>query len=104
MVNQRQESAAVLPFGLSSWLDPGLDTTFSKCTFSGDTDKDFEVAAGKRVSKSYHLSRVHDLSIQKSYLGVEFGFSFFHTCLGITRRTALRCANLGISVVAAQLL
>lgn len=104
VVNQRQESAAVLPFELSSWLDPGLDTTFSTCNSSGDRGKEFEVPSQKRVSNNCYLSRLHDLSIQKIYLCVQFDFSYFHICGGLTRGTALRCANRGISVVPMQLL
>lgn len=102
VVNQRQESAAVLPFELSSWLDPGLDTTFSTCNSSGDKGKEFEEAAQKRISKDY-LS-VLNLSIQKIHLGVQFDFCYFHIFMGLTRRAAPRCANLAISVVPLQLL
>lgn len=66
VVNQRQESAAVLPFELWSRLDPDLKTTFSTCSSTGDKGKELEVAPQKRISNNCHLSRFHDLSIQKN--------------------------------------
>lgn len=58
VINQRQGSAAVLPFELSSWLDPGLGTTFSIYNSSGDAAKEFEVVAQKRTSNKYNLVKI----------------------------------------------
>lgn len=65
------------PFNSSAWPDLGLGAAFSRRTSSGETGKDFEIAAGKRIPQNYHLPRVPLFLSRKSYLGIFWRLLFF---------------------------